>query len=48
MDTSLKHGLLTLIERAARLAGQHVPAARLADLQRQLDDVDDSAPPPWS
>lgn len=45
MDTSIKHGLLTLIERAARLTGQHVPAARLADLQRQLDDADDSGAP---
>ncbi|KAB8057709.1 hypothetical protein, partial [Janthinobacterium violaceinigrum] len=45
MDTSIKHGLLTLIERASRLTGQHVPAARLADLQRQLDDVDDNGSP---
>lgn len=45
MDTSIKHGLLTLIERAARLTGQHLAAARLADLQRQLDEVSQDAGP---
>lgn len=45
MDTSIKHGLLTLIERAARLTGQHLAAARLADLQRQLEQIDDRAGP---
>lgn len=45
MDNSIKHGLLTLVERAARLTGQHLAAARLADLQRQLEDIDDSGAP---
>ncbi|CDG83744.1 ATP-binding cassette domain-containing protein [Janthinobacterium agaricidamnosum] len=33
MTASLKNGLVTLIDKAARLAGQHLPGARLADLQ---------------
>ena len=41
MDTSIKHGLLPLVDQAARLTGQHLAAARLADLQRQLDDLDE-------
>src|SRR5471032_1669024 len=45
VDTSIKHGLLTLIDRAARLTGQHTAAARLADLQRQLDEVSEDAGP---
>ena len=45
MDTSIKHGLLTLVDRAARLTGQHLAAARLADLQRQLEDIDDNGAP---
>lgn len=45
MDTSIKHGLLTLIDRAARLTGQHLAAARLADLQRQLEQLDDDGVP---
>lgn len=45
MDTSIKHGLLTLIERAARLTGQHLAAARLADLQRQLEEAAEDGGP---
>ena len=45
MDTSIKHGLLPLVEKAARLTGQHLAAARLADLQRQLDHLDEDANP---
>lgn len=45
MDNSLKHGLLPLVEQAARLTGQHLAGARLADLQRQLDDVNEQGGP---
>ena len=45
MDTSIKHGLLPLVEKAARLTGQHLAAARLADLQHQLDHLDEDANP---
>ena len=45
MDNSLKHGLLPLVEQAARLTGQHLAGARLADLQHQLDDVNEQGGP---
>ena len=37
----LKPGLVALTERAARLVGQPIAAARLDDLQRLLDQLDD-------
>ena len=45
MESSIKHGLLPLIDKAARLTGQHLAAARLADLQRQLDHLDEDGNP---
>lgn len=37
MSPSLKTGLATLIAQAARLAGQHLPPARLAELHQSLN-----------
>lgn len=45
MNTSIKQGLLTLIDKAARLTGQHLAAARLASLQRTLEQLPEDGEP---
>ncbi len=45
MNTPIKHGLLTLIDKAARLTGQHLAAARLASLQRPLEQLPEEGEP---
>ncbi len=37
----MKNGIATLIDQSARLAGQRVPGARLSDLDRLLDQMDE-------
>ena len=41
MNASMKNGVASLIDKAARLAGQRVPGARLGDLDRLLDQMDE-------
>ncbi len=41
MNNSMKNGIATLIDQSARLAGQHVPGARLGDLDRLIGPMDE-------